>query len=213
MSRFFGKNVLLGLIATGMAALLAACGEVGGSGQCGGIESNGVCLTVDSITPFYLGGGTSSVDVSRNFDCEGDGVASTDDIEAFTSHQADVEFSAVSLVPAGSIAVPPFFTITSYQIDFFPNTGFATGPDLLSRRYSETFRIDTDSTGNSIRLVLVDLDGKDEWLANGGNDSEHPTYSARYTFFGTDAFDNEIVAQGVTTFEIGGFDYCSASAG
>jgi hypothetical protein len=201
------KRYAIQWIVAGLGLLIAtACGEVGGSGQCGGAESNGVCITIDFITPNYNEEDTSSVDVNFNPDCNLDGTL--DDPEFFSDHNAVATFSSVQLTADDSIAVPPFVTFTSYQIDYTQNTVPAIGPPIATTTFNETINIDTGTTGNQFPLELVPNSTKDQYLADGGDPATYPSYTATYTFRGTDAFNNEMTLQGSTSFEIGGFNYC-----
>ena len=208
MGRRNHRAKISGLIGIALGLFIYACGEIGGSGQCGGVESNGVCTTIEFITPIYLDEEVASVDVFQNPDCDND--PTTVDFEPMASHSADVDFNAVSLLPDETPGVPTFVTLTQYTIDFTLDTGPDSGPTISQRQYGETIKLETGSDITA-RVTLFDLATKGEYLNSGGNPLDYPSYTATYTFTGTDAFGEGIAVQGRTQFEIGSFDNCSSS--
>lgn len=202
------RAMISGLIGISFGLFLYACGEIGGSGQCGGVESNGVCTNIESITPIYLDEEIISVDVIGGTDCDND--VTTVDPESFTTHQADVDFNAISLLPDETPGVPTFVTLTQYTIDYSLDPGPSSGPSIPQQRYNQSLKLETGS-GATVRVIFFSLDLKEDYVNSGGNPSDYPSYTATYTFTGTDAFGEGIAVQGRTQFEIGNFNNCSSS--
>ncbi|HLF86245.1 MAG TPA: hypothetical protein VI584_04115 [Nitrospiria bacterium] len=192
---------LLGLISV---LALSGCGnEIGGSGQCGGAGDSGACVKVESITPTD----TTNVDAFRTTtDCNADGTA--DDPEPFTDHNATVSISN-TIVPNFPGDILPDVTLTNFRIEYrlnFCPAGFSC-PNLISVNVSETLFIPADGSLTA-DIKFVDLEKKFEFQGGVSSPSVYPSYSATYTFTGTDIFQNNISVSGSTEFTIGDYDNC-----
>ncbi len=195
------KLYFLGLISV---LALSGCGnEIGGSGQCGGAGDSGACVKLESITPTD----TSNVDAFRTtFDCNADGTA--DDPEPFTDHNATVSISN-TIVPNFPGDILPDVTLTNFRIEYrlnFCPAGFSC-PNLISVDVSETLFIPADGSLTA-DIKFVDLEKKFEFQGGVSSSSVYPSYSATYTFTGTDIFQNNISVSGSTEFTIGDYDNC-----
>jgi hypothetical protein len=159
-----------------------------------------MCVKIDSITPVD----SSDVDAFQNTDCNGDGT--TDDPEPFTKHDASVSFSAILLEGATSPPAPGFVTLTGYTVDYTPNpSNPVAAPALSSWSLGLTQGIDVD-TSVTLPLEMVPVSTKLEYAVGG---SQVPAiYTATYTIMGTTQFNEDIVLQGVASFNIGEFDTC-----
>ncbi|HLB02704.1 MAG TPA: hypothetical protein VJM77_06185 [Nitrospiria bacterium] len=201
------KAVFRALFLTGLFLIMTGCGEE--SGQCGGVRDSGLCITIDTISPNDTaagGGETSDVDALQ-VDC--DSTAAVDP-EPFGAHAADVKFSVNKTSP--TVAVPPapaFVTLTQYTISYALNPGSPSGPALTSRTFNDTIKI---KTGASVTATLrfVEIAQKDQYLSGGGSVLTPSSYTATYTFTGTDELNNPITLSGGTQFTIGDFDLCSS---
>jgi hypothetical protein len=217
-----GTAIIRGLLWTMTPVLLYACGEIGGSGQCGGVEDSGACVVIEEIQPTYevSGGDVSNVDAFMDI-CE-----VTEDgefeFEEITDHDAIVTISNLPL-PGSTVTFVPDVTFTRYTIEYSPNfcpNGIC--PPLTSVSASETIFV--PGFGSVSRdLKMVDLAKKMEYAAGVGdnlfpslvgaphtpNSLLFPSYTARYTFTGKDIFNNGIVVSGVTEFTIGDYANCN----
>jgi len=211
--------------------LLISCNQVG-SNACGGADNTGVCLAAVSIAPTYLGGNTLDVDIYQDI-CPPipPGTA-----EVFTDHAATVTLSA-SLIGNAPTNVTRI-RLTRYTISYTLNPGSdkpALGPPLppfQSSNFATGQTIDIPVGGTTIiDLTLFDLQHKEDFLCNptigGDPDSymcpigggafgadntpdftNHPSYTAHYTFFGEDDYGNEVWATGATEIKIGHYLFC-----
>ncbi|MFQ5456079.1 MAG: hypothetical protein ACE5EA_07755, partial [Nitrospirota bacterium] len=68
--------------------ILVSCGEIGGSGQCGGAATTGACIRIESIAP----DNTSNVDAQQNI-CAIDPDTGDITYESFTDHNAKITIS------------------------------------------------------------------------------------------------------------------------
>ena len=218
--------VLLGFLWATLLMLLYACGEIGGSGQCGGVEDSGVCLIIVEIQPTYeVGGGdTSNVDAFMQI-CGSSQLETGEvefDFERITDHDAIVTINNNPL-PGFVPEFLPDVTLTEYTIEYSPNfcpNGIC--PALQSVQAGETIFIPGNGSITT-EIKFVDLSKKMEYAAAVGDDlfpslvgSPHtpnslvfPSYTARYTFSGKDTFNNDVAISGVTEFTIGNYDHCS----
>ncbi len=195
--------------------LVGGCGDrIGGSGQCGGVDLNGVCVGVVSIQPTddVTGfGDTSDVDAYRLItgDCNADGTAN--DPEPFGRHAILVTFtmSNISTVDDEEPALPDFVTITGYTIDYSLNPNSSSGPPLTTRDFTgPTILVELDETVIET-LRFVEIDTKTEYRNNQPLGSTvFPSYTATYTFRGTDQFNNPLTLVAHAQFTIGDFDLC-----
>ena len=194
----------------------AGCGDeqIGAAGQCGGAESSGICVTIDSIEPGSLGlEDTDDVDAFQNPDCDGD--PTTPDPEVFSRHSADVTFSAFNLIPSNvpgvTPGVPTFVTLTQYSIEYTADAGNVLPvPTLTNRVFNETIRIDVDGSA-TVTLAFVELAQLSEFNAQalqGGTAGAIQSYTAKYTFSGQDSLGNSVSVAAFKKFQIGNFDTC-----
>lgn len=201
---------MLGLAGVGLAAVLYACGEVGGAGQCNGVDVLGACMTIQSIAPQDGSGeSTNDVDAFQNPDCDGD--ATTSDSEPFTSHTAVVTLTMDLMPNVTSPPAPEFVTIEGYSVTYTPSpTNTVSAPPLTGQTFGETIKIGAGETVEA-ELEMVPLQIKDEYVAAGGA-FEGAIYRAVYTFQGKSQFNEEFAIGGNTTFTIGAFNNCGASS-
>jgi hypothetical protein len=187
--------------------MASGCGEIGGAGQCNGVDVTGLCITLESISPSSGGGESPDVDAFLNPDCNGDGVA--DDPEVFTKHDARAVFSAILMPGVDSPPAPAFVTFTNYTVTFQSSpTNQVTAPALNGHIFSAgQIKVNADSSVTAT-LEMIPIQTKDEYVNNGG--SPIPAiYTATYTITGTTQFNKDVVLTGTTSFNIGNFDTCS----
>ncbi len=199
------------LIGAGLFLPLLACGDIGGSGQCGGVDVSRACLKIESIAPTYepSGGPTSDVDAYQDTCDPGPPVV----FETITDHDATVTFSNKPVGDAPSNAIPDV-TITQYTITYTLNSCPAgmTCPAITPGPVTvfQTFLIPANSTV-SVDLKFVDLQMKIDYSNNAVPFPPpflYPSYTATYTFSGTDHFQHGVSATGFTEFTIGDYDNC-----
>lgn len=200
------KQISQALALTGLFLILTGCGEE--SGQCGGVRDSGLCITIDSISPNDTAGGggaTSDVDALQ-VDCD---TTAAVDPEPFGAHGADVTFSVSKIAPATVPPAPAFVILTQYTITYTLDPGSPSGPALTSRTFNETIKI---STGLSVTTSLrfVEIAQKDQYVLLGGPLVPGASYTATYTFTGTDELSNPVTLTGHAQFTIGDFDLCSS---
>lgn len=194
--------------------LISACGEIGGSGQCGGGEETGSCVRIESITPKYLEKNTSSVDVVQNPNCATG--TSTLVVEKFARHSAELVVSNLPIPPLKKEDISDV-TIQEVSISYILNNcplvgGVGTtkaicpplSPVVL---LGQAFRVPVD-TLVTVTLPFFDLSSKIEYIGMGGSVSDFPRYMAKYRLTGTDSHKNPISVEGFAEFEIGGFNNC-----
>jgi hypothetical protein len=194
-------------ILTGLGLLIAAgCGEVGGAGQCNGVDVTGLCVTIDSIVPGTETEDTPDVDAFFNTDCNGDGVS--DDPEVFTKHDADVTVSATLMPGVESPPAPAFVTFQSYTITYQASpTNQVTAPALSGHVFGGSeFKVNADQTFTTT-LEMVPIQTKNQYVDNGGS-GVPAIYTATYTLVGTTQFNEDIVLAGTASFNIGSFNTC-----
>lgn len=226
MKRRIGRKILLGLLGTGLLGFLYACGEVGGSGQCGGAEDSGACIKIESIIPTYDVGGGSTSNADAFIDiCDIDEETGEITVEEMTDHGATVTFRNEPL-PGADPATVPDVTITQYTLTYSLNNcpAGAICPTLSTQTVTpgETLLIPANGTV-SRDLKFVDLAKKMEYATGIGDDMfgvpfgslvhtlaslEYPSYTVTYRFQGTDIFNNPIELVGYSEFTIGDYDNC-----
>lgn len=201
MNKTYGVRIWQTLLCVGAASLLVACGEIGGAGQCNGVDVTGMCVTSDSITPV----GTPDVDAFITLDCNLDGIA--DDPEPFTKHDASISISAVLLGGVTSPPAPAFVTFTSYVINYTPSpANQVIAPLLDGWVFDLNQKVNADESV-TMTLEMIPIQTKVEYFNEGGS-LLPAVYTATYTIMGTTQFNEEVVLQGSTSFNIGDFDNC-----
>lgn len=203
------RSNLLKLFGSGFLVLLGACGQIGGSGQCGGVEDSGACVIIEDIQPTYESGGGNTSDVDARQDlCTNVSTGEVTDIEPFTDHSASVTISNNSL-PGGNANLTPDVTLTNYTIVYSLNScpSGESCPDLEPVSVSQTLFI--PANGNlTTTLKFVDLAKKAEYSDGVSSLLIYPSYTATYTFSGTDIFNNKVAISGAAEFTIGDYDNC-----
>jgi len=201
-------RVWLSLATTALVGIALGCGEIGGAGQCNGVDMTGLCLTVDSIIPTdtaVTSKDTPDVDAFIIADCDGD--PATVDVEPFGSHSAKVTLTASLMPGVNSPPAPAFVTLEGYTVAFTPNpNNSGSSPPLTGLIRTESIKINADST-LTFTLDLVPVDTKLEYVTNGG-DVIPMYYSALFTLTGKSQFNQDLVIQGATSFDIGSFNNC-----
>lgn len=189
--------------------LISACGEVGGSGQCGGAEDSGSCVRIESIIPSYLGANTSNVDAAQ--DACVDSTGAVTGIESFTDHGAAILVSNSSL-PGAPANTTRIVTLRDYSVEYSinrcPAGSVCPALTLLTVAPGQTTVIPANGSV-SFTLPFVPLATKDEYVRLGGSLGTFPSYTALYTITGTDAFNKSVSIQGAAEFTIGDFNNCS----
>lgn len=187
--------------------LLAGCGEIGGSGQCGGVEDNGVCVTINSITPQE----SISIDAFRNTDCDSTTLEQEPE-ENIHTHQADVVLETVLLQGVTQPPAPNSIEFSQYRIQYSVNIGSPSNTPALNDKFIPfTLKLGVPLSLTT-SLILVDLDTIFEYQGKKGPTVPTATYTATYTLTGTDQFANPVEVRGFTRFEIGDFDLCPGGA-
>jgi hypothetical protein len=201
-------RVWLSLGATAVLGAALGCGQVGGAGQCNGVEVTGMCVTVDSIQPTdtVTGfGDTSSVDAFQNPDCDGD--PATSDAEKFGDHSAKVTISANFMKNVTSPPAPAFVTFTGYTVQYVASTtNTVAAPGMTTQTFSDSWKVNADESVTKT-LDLVILQTKDEYVKGGGSKSP-AIYTAKYTISGTSQFNQDVVLIGTTSISIGDYNLC-----
>ncbi len=192
----------------GLSGAALGCGEVGGGGQCFGVDVSGMCVAVESIIPTdtaVSNKDTSSVDAYQTIDC--DPATPQFEVEPIGPHSSKVTFSAQLMPGLTSPPAPAFVTWTGYTIEYIPNpNNLVFSPPLTGWSLGETIKVDINTTLERT-LELVPVQTKAEYGELGG--SPLPTnYTAVFTFFGTTQFNQDLVVKGTTNFDIGDWDNC-----
>jgi hypothetical protein len=201
--------------------LISACGEIGGSGQCGGGDETGACIQIESIVPKDDDKNTSSVDVLPSF-CV-DGMASstagtsTSKAEPFSSHDAELTVSNKPLpgvLPANIGDV----TLRKFSIRYTLNRCLGSGticplptplpPDGGTLPMNTIVILANGSS--KFTLPFFPLDSKDEYVSASSFNSlfAFPHYTATYRLTGTDQFNRSVSVEGSQEFEIGAYNNC-----
>lgn len=203
----------------GLGALLllvSACGDVGGSGQCGGGGETGSCLRIESIQPSNGGDDdTSNVDAFKDL-CNAFDVANATSTPVEPKFEKIFDHSAkltISNHPLPGVNVEDISDVTlnnfavTYSINRCPTGATCPALDTLQVAPGETFTIKAD-TEFTIGLPFVPLAAKSQYIALGGSAFEFPSYTGTYTITGTDSFNNPVKVVGSAEFTIGDFDNC-----
>jgi hypothetical protein len=222
-----GKRILLGLFGAGIMIILYACGEVGGSGQCGGASDSGSCVKIASIEPVYDVGGGNTSDVDAFIDiCDIDLTTGEITYEEFTDHNATVTLQNDPL-PGAPEDTASDVTIKEYWLDYKLNSCPFTAsssncPELGEQHVTpgQTILVPANETV-VYDLKFVDIAKKQEYANKVGDDTfdlphsakafEYPSYTVTYRFSGTDIFNNKITLTGYSEFTIGDYDNCTSS--
>jgi hypothetical protein len=202
-----------------LGASFSGCGGGPGSPGSHGTENTGVIVDVISISPFYNGTSTYSVDVVQQVCTPGPPPT----FEFFADHGAQVTFNA-RLVNPHATFTPGTLYIDRYTVEF-RRSADSIGAPPIEKIIDGTVGmpvvipppIGTGITNVSTSVVLVDLIRKFKYLDD--IDSGIYTsnilnnYTALFTFKGQNQFGEEfsIEAQPVG-FQIGSFDNCAAGA-
>ncbi|MBI3994574.1 MAG: hypothetical protein HY349_01225, partial [Nitrospirae bacterium] len=140
-------RIWLSLGATAALGIALGCGEIGGAGQCFGVEVTGLCLTVDSIVPTdtaVSNEDTSAVDAFQ-FDCDPD--PNVVEVEPIGPHSAKVTISATLMPGVTSPPAPAFVTLEGYTVAFSANpNNSGSSPVLTGLIRTESIKINADST-------------------------------------------------------------------
>jgi len=188
--------------------LISACGDVGGSGQCGGVQDSGSCVRVENIIPTYKGANSSNVDTVLNA-CTFDPVTGAPlTFEIFTDHSAIVTVTNVPL-PGAPLDSPLPVTLLDYSISYSVNRcpAGATCPALTPLVASQSTLV-LPNISTSFTLPFVPLSTKQEFVSLGGTVNSFPSYTATYVITGTNASKKPISIQGEAEFTIGNYDTC-----
>jgi hypothetical protein len=196
-------------------ALLAACGgEIGGSGQCGGVEDSSVCVRIEGIAPVYLDDVvTSNVDAVHQPLCRenvpnDDGTRDIVGAEPFADHNADLTISS-TLFPGAPPAFAGDVTLVDYAIRYTLNRcpSGSVCPALSSLVSAQTTVLPAGET-ITLRLPFAPLALRKEFLDEGGDAGAFASYTAEYTLTGTNSFNQVVSIQGAAEFTIGNFNNC-----
>ncbi|MGE5239082.1 MAG: hypothetical protein ACM3ON_09790 [Chloroflexota bacterium] len=214
------KGALIIVVAGLTAAALWGCGGGGGGGSgpgepgSSGSGDTGVILSA-TVQPVYLDTNTSSVDVVRQDDCDGD--STTIDPEPFTDHGAAFTFTARLLNPNTTFRAGDIF-IEKYTIQYRRSQDSIGAPPIQQYEAFSTMRIQAPSSDNVVTVqdsgVLVDLTRKIDYeqaLQSGQFTSGAfgiNNYTAIYTFTGQNEFGEDVELQAEANFQIGSFDNC-----
>jgi hypothetical protein len=200
------KRIWLLLGTTALVGIALGCGQVGGAGQCNGVDLTGACVTMDSIVPTDLlnSADTNDVDAFQTA-CLG----ATP--ELFGEHMAKVTISANLMTGVTSPPAPAFITFTSYTIEYVASpTNLQTAPVLTSQAFGPTtFHVNTDGTPATLTLDFVNTVTKKQYVDLGGIKTPAMTYSAKYTILGTSQFNQDVALVGSATFNIADYNNCS----
>ena len=194
--------------------LVAACGDIGGVGQCGGATETGGCLRIESIVPAYNDKDTSSVDVIQDI-CNAFEVQTTPGtkptVEKFTDHSAKLVITNRPL-PGIQITDITDVTLDRFAITYRNNRCPVGACPKISELYVDPGKTIVIRANAEVTFTLpfFPLSSKFEYEKSGGPLSDFPFYTATYTLTGTDAYKNPVSVVGSTEFTIGNYDYCSS---
>jgi hypothetical protein len=209
--RVTGGRKWLPLAATAMVGLALGCGQIGGAGQCNGVDVTGACVTVDGVVPtdpVGFGSDTPDVDAVQEADCDGD--PTTVDFEKFGEHDAKISLSANLMTGVNAPPAPAYITFTSYTIEYIPSsTNLVAAPALTTQSHGPiSMKVPTDGTSVTDTLEFVNFQTKKEYVDGGGSLYPPGSYSAKYTLKGISQFNDDVVLIGSATFNIGDYDNC-----
>ncbi len=206
------------LIVSLTTAFLWGCGGGGGTpGQPGsqGTEDNSITIEA-TLTPFYLGGNTFSVDVHQIIDC--DPVQPGNQTESITTHSAILRVQTRPIDPnTNSNFEPKTLFVEKYTIEYRRSGDSIGAPPILTDTRRETIVIPPAPSILETTIVLADLIRKDQYLIDitsgqyASSGSLINNYTATFTFEGKSENGTPFIFQAQTNFEIGSFDYCDAS--
>jgi hypothetical protein len=201
-------RIWLSLGATAVLGAALGCGQVGGAGQCNGVDVVGACVAMESVVPtdpVGFGGDTSDVDAVQTNPCPG-----TTTAEKFGEHAAKVTISASLMKGVNSPPAPAFITFTSYTVEYSPSsTNLVSAPALTAQSFGPiTMKVNADGTSVTNTLEFVNFQTKEEYVSTGGSLYPPATYSAKYTLQGTSQFNQDVVLVGSASFNIGDYDSC-----
>ncbi len=200
-------RIWLPLGATVVLGAALGCGQIGGAGQCNGVDVVGACVAMESVVPtdsVGFGGDTPDVDAAQTLVC------SSGTPEPFGEHAAKVTISADLMQGVTSPPAPAFITFTSYTIEYTPSsTNLVTAPALTAQSFGPiTMKINTDGSSITDTVEFMNLQTKAEYVSGGGSLNPPSSYSAKYTFKGTSQFNQDVVLVGSASFNIGDYNYC-----
>jgi len=195
--------------------LLSACGDIGGSGQCGGTSETGSCLRIESIVPEFDGKETPNVDSQQDI-CNLSEVSATTtaQFEIFKDHAAKL---TVSNRPMPGVLVTDMTDITleQYAITYKVNRcppGASCPPNLTPLKVAPGQTVVIPANGTvTFTLPFFPIAAVQDYKNQGGSHVDYPSYSATYTLIGTDSFKNPVSVVGSAEFTIGNFDRCSGT--
>lgn len=184
----------------GAVALVLGCGQVGGGGQCRGGGDSGACLEIASIQPT-----PTSVDAFQDI-CDATVIPNV--LEDFTDHAAAVTINNKPL-PGAPMDTVHDVTLTQYTIEYELNScPTGTCPQMLKTvTVNKTILVPANGTFSG-DLKFVDVEKKAEYASGASSPNIHPSYTAIYTFSGTDIFNSPVTVRGTTEFTIGNFNNC-----
>ena len=145
-----------------------ACGDIGGSGQCGGGSETGTCLRIENISP-----GDEKNKNSSNVDAFFSVCTATSTLEVMTDHVAEITVSN-RRIPGSIIVLSDVSDITlrDYTITYSNNdcpVGVVACPDLGTLRVApgQTQIVKADQT-ITFTLPFVPLRIKQDYVRSGG---------------------------------------------
>jgi len=200
------------LVFTGLF-ILSGCGDIGGAGQCAGVEASGACTTLDSIDPVDGSGNLSpNVDAFIIDDCDGD-PDTVDPETGLFDHRAEVTISYNLQSGVTAPPAPDFFTVRTYVIDYIPNPSnnptFGLAPPLSSWEFPADNKRILSNTTVTLQFELFPVITKFEYQNAGG--SENPMfYTVLFTFLGKNEFNDDVVLQGSTNISVANWDLCGS---
>ena len=206
--------IIIGVWCLLLPLMFMGCGGSGsGSPGSKGTEDTGVIVDA-IIVPVYLGGNTNSVDVIQDV-CD---PGPPPEFEVFTTHSADVTFTARLINPTPTIQ-PGNLYIEKYTIKYFRNNDSIGAPPIETDTRFKTIVIAPPLEGTGITevtdtLFFVDLVRKDKYaedMLSGQYSSSLAfinNYTAIYTFQGKNEYGEKFKIEAQVDFEIGWFDNC-----
>jgi len=192
-----------------------AGGDVGGSGQCGGAGETGGCIRIESIVPEFDGKNTSNVDSVQDtcnlFEMRTATTPIAPKYEVYKDHSAKL---TISNRPLPGVQPTDISDVTlekyaiTYRVNRCPAGGNCPPISELFVAPGETMVIPSNGSITVI-LPLVPIATRMAYVGLGGTDSHKPSYTATYSFTGTDSFRHPVSVVGSTEFTIGNYDRCA----
>ena len=213
MVREIVKKGLVGLL----FLFIASCGDIGGSGQCGGAEGTGACLRIESVEPKYNEKKSSNVDTVRDicnfFEVKKNPADTEAKFELFTDHSAELTVSNKPLPGVRGEDISDI-TLVDYRLAYSqPNLcpSGANCPTSLTALQVAPGQTTVIPANGPVKFTLpfFQISSKDEYNVLGGSPNAYPSYTATYTIRGTDSFRNPVIITGSAEFTIGNYDYCT----